>query len=62
MINFDLYLKQQKSETEYLKTVADKLSKLSIDFKAENDRLSEEEMDRMEKYYKGGKEWLYMKN
>lgn len=56
MINFDLYLKQQKSETEYLKTVADKLSKLSIDFKAENDRLSEEEMDRMEKYYTGGKE------
>ena len=62
MLNFDLYLKQQKSETEYLKAVADKLSKLSIDFKAGNDRLSEEEMDRMEKYYKGGKEWLYMKN
>ena len=56
MLNFDLYLKQQKSETEYLKAVADKLSKLSIDFKAGNDRLSEAEMDRMEKYYKGGKE------
>lgn len=47
-------IEKNNKEVEFLKNAAEKLQELNRELKEENDRYSEEQMNKMYKYYKNG--------
>ena len=46
-------IEQNNKEIEFLKNTAENLQELNKELKEENDRYSEEQMEKMYNYYKG---------
>ena len=46
-------IEKNNKEVEFLKNAAEKLQELNRELKEENDRYSEEQMEKMYNYYKG---------
>jgi putative enterotoxin type A len=46
-------IEKNNKEVEFLKNAAEKLQELNKELKEENDRYSEEQMEKMYNYYKG---------
>ena len=46
-------IEKNNKEIEFLKNTAEKLQELNNELKEENDRYSEEQMEKMYNYYKG---------
>ena len=46
-------IEKNDKEVEFLKNAAEKLQELNKELKEENDRYSEEQMEKMYNYYKG---------
>ena len=52
--NFEFkIIEKNNKEVEFLKNAAEKLQELNKELKEENDRYSEEQMEKMYNYYKG---------
>ena len=52
--NFEFkIIEKNNKEIEFLKNTAEKLQELNNELKEENDRYSEEQMEKMYNYYKG---------
>lgn len=46
-------IEKNNKEVEFLKNAAEKIQELNRELKEENDRYSEEQMEKMYNYYKG---------